>query len=280
MSSMLPIIISSLLSEFYRITNRKWRSLTPYSKLRRAYTWTSLRELIWDNGSFTSAKILLSTKHAWNKEGVAWSQKWLPYHLSEWYSGVTNVRRQRQNESNQTLGNSPRRWRRARAYIDITHTLELEHDSLYLSLNTSSSRPLFTRSWANIHLWPNIANFFLSVQRSIVQHLLFYLWILLFTSKSESNFVIIVSTWAHRKCRAFLLCRNCEQVLAGSQPTAAGGSRMLVASRIADKSHRGLTPFSRRPVCHASVAIYAGLSWTNVFFNSLNKKVTISSADC
>jgi hypothetical protein len=31
--------------------NRKRRSLTPYSKLRRAYTWTSLPELIRDNGS-------------------------------------------------------------------------------------------------------------------------------------------------------------------------------------------------------------------------------------
>jgi hypothetical protein len=31
--------------------NRKRRSLAPYSKLRRAYSWTSLRELIPDNGS-------------------------------------------------------------------------------------------------------------------------------------------------------------------------------------------------------------------------------------
>jgi hypothetical protein len=105
-----------------------------------------------------SAKLLLSTERTWNKEGVAGSQKWLPYHLPEGYSGVTGVRRQGQNESNRTLGNSPRRWRRARAYIDITHALELEHT---------------TRSRANIHLWPNIANFFPSVQRSIV-------WIFLF----------------------------------------------------------------------------------------------------
>jgi hypothetical protein len=45
--------------------------------------------------------------------------------------------------------------------------------SLYLSLNTFSSRPFFTRSRANIHLWPTIANFFLSVQRSIVRIFLF-----------------------------------------------------------------------------------------------------------
>ncbi len=82
---------------------------------------------------FTGAKFLLSTEHAWNKEGVAGSQKWLPYHLLEGYLGVNGVRRQRQNESNQTLGNSPRRWRRARAYINITHTLELKH-KLSLSL--------------------------------------------------------------------------------------------------------------------------------------------------
>jgi hypothetical protein len=38
------------------ITNRKRRSLTLYSKLRRAYTWTSLRELIRDNGSSQAPK--------------------------------------------------------------------------------------------------------------------------------------------------------------------------------------------------------------------------------
>jgi hypothetical protein len=82
---------------------------------------------------FTSAKILLSTKHAWSKEGVAWSQKWLLYHLPKGYSGVTGVRRQRQNESNRTLRISPRRWRRARrAYIDITRAL---NSNIQLSLS-------------------------------------------------------------------------------------------------------------------------------------------------
>ncbi len=32
-------------------------------------------------------QILLSTKRTWNKEGVAWSQRWLPYHLPEGYLG-------------------------------------------------------------------------------------------------------------------------------------------------------------------------------------------------
>jgi hypothetical protein len=34
-------------------------------------------------------QILLSTKCAWNKEGDAWSQRWLPYHLPEGYSRWT-----------------------------------------------------------------------------------------------------------------------------------------------------------------------------------------------
>ncbi len=71
---------------------------------------------------FTSAKILQSTERAWNKEGVAWSQMWLPYHLPKGYSGVNGVQ-EGQNESNQNPGNSPRRWRLAQAYIDITHAL-------------------------------------------------------------------------------------------------------------------------------------------------------------
>jgi hypothetical protein len=90
-----------------------------------------------------SAKILLSTERVWNKEGVAWSQKWLPYHLPEGYSGVTGVRRQRQNESNRTVGNSPRLWRQARAYINITHALELEHTTLSISRSTISLRDTF-----------------------------------------------------------------------------------------------------------------------------------------
>jgi hypothetical protein len=134
---------------------------------------------------FTSAKILQSTKHAWNKEGVAWSQKWLRYHSPEGYLGVTGVRGQRQKESNRTMGNSPRRWCRARAYIDITHTLELEHATLSISRSTLSLRDPFTRSWANIHFWPNIANFFLSVQRSIV-------WIFLFLF---TNLIFYIKIW-------------------------------------------------------------------------------------
>ncbi len=120
------------------ITNRKQRSLTPYSKPRRAYTVNIASRADLGQWQFTSAKILLSTEHAWNKEGVAGSQSWLPYHLPEGYSGVNGLQRQRQNESNQTLGNSPRRWRRARAYIDITHILELKHTTLSISWSTLS----------------------------------------------------------------------------------------------------------------------------------------------
>ncbi len=110
------------------ITNRKRRSLTPYSKkLWRAYTVNIASRADLGQWQFTSAKILLSTDHAWNKEGVAGTQKWLPYHLPEGYSGVTGVQRQRQNESNWTLGNSPRaKTLTPSASINITHTLELK----------------------------------------------------------------------------------------------------------------------------------------------------------
>jgi hypothetical protein len=95
------------------------KKFNPLLKTRRVYTVNIASRADSGQWQFSSAKMLLSTKHAWNKEGVAGSQKWLLYHLPKGYSGVTGVQRQRQNKSNRTLGNSPRRWRRA--YINITH---------------------------------------------------------------------------------------------------------------------------------------------------------------
>jgi hypothetical protein len=40
-------------------------------------------------------------------------------------------------------GDSPRRWRRARAYIDITHALELEYTTLLISRSTVSLQDFF-----------------------------------------------------------------------------------------------------------------------------------------
>jgi hypothetical protein len=114
------------------IANRKRRSFNPLLKLRRAYTVNIDSRADLGQWQFLTTKILLSTKHAWNKEGVAWSQKWLLYHLPEGYSGVTGVRGQRQNKSNWTPGISPIRWRRAWAYIDITPALNL---NIQLSLS-------------------------------------------------------------------------------------------------------------------------------------------------
>jgi hypothetical protein len=129
-------------------------------------------------------RILLSTEGAWNKEGVAWSQMWLPYHLPEGYLGVTGVRGEKQNKSNRMLGNSPRRWRRSRAYIDITHTLELKHTTLPISRSTVSLRDLFV-----LQIKPSIAriSFFLffAVQCSNVRMFLF----------SFTNFIIYIKIW-------------------------------------------------------------------------------------
>ncbi len=136
-------------------------------------------------------QILLSTERAWKKERVAWSQKWLPYHLPEGYLGVTGVRGQRQNESNQTPGNSPRRWRQARAYIDITHALN-SNIQLYLSL----AQQFLFDTFLCLKLNPYRTHFFLSflaVERLNVQiFLFFYLQILLFTSKSDIYVLRIV----------------------------------------------------------------------------------------
>jgi hypothetical protein len=128
-------------------------------------------------------QILLSTERAWKKERVAWSQKWLPYHLPEGYLGVTGVRGQRQNESNQTPGNSPRRWRQARAYIDITHALN-SNIQLYLSL----AQQFLFDTFLCLKLNPYRTHFFLSflaVERLNVQIFLF-----LFT-----NFIIYIKIW-------------------------------------------------------------------------------------
>jgi hypothetical protein len=65
-----------------------------------------------------------------------------PKVLPKGYSGVMGVQRQRQQkDSNQTLGNSPRCWRRA--YIDITHTLEHKYTTLSITSSTVSLRDIF-----------------------------------------------------------------------------------------------------------------------------------------
>jgi hypothetical protein len=131
---------------------------------------------------FASTKILLSTDHAWNKEGVAGSQKWLPYHHPRGIWGVNGVQRQRQNKSNRTLGNSPKRWRRAQALIPRI-PLNSKCNSLYLSLNTFSSRPFLC--FILITYCTHFFLSFLAVQRSIV-------WIspFLFT-----NLIIYIEIW-------------------------------------------------------------------------------------
>jgi hypothetical protein len=156
------------------ITNRKRRSLTPYSKLRRAYTVNIASRA--DSGQWLvhERQILLSPERAWNKEGVVWSQKWLPYHLPKGYSGVSGVRGQRQNESNRTPGNSPRvNAERERTSISHMH-LTWTYNSLYLSLNSFSLRPFFV-----LQIKPSIAHIsfflFLLYNAQIFRYFFFYL---------------------------------------------------------------------------------------------------------
>jgi hypothetical protein len=53
-------------------------------------------------------QILLSTECAWNKEGVAWSQRWLPYHLPEGCSGVKRRARIETEQEQSNPGEFPK----------------------------------------------------------------------------------------------------------------------------------------------------------------------------
>jgi hypothetical protein len=86
----------------------------------------------------------LSIEHAWNKEEVAASQKWLPYHLPEGYSGVTGARTMKtEAEREQSNGGEFPKTLTPSASIDITRTLELEHTTLSISRSTLSLWDLF-----------------------------------------------------------------------------------------------------------------------------------------
>jgi hypothetical protein len=109
------------------------------------------------------------------------------------------------------LGNSPRRWRRAQAYIDITHTLELKHKTLPISRSTLSLRDPFLPVLEQIFIYDQISqiSFFLYNVR------LFEFFLFLFT-----NLIIYIEIWqvycvdcytnccpTTRPCH----CRRCNQ---------------------------------------------------------------------
>jgi hypothetical protein len=107
----------------------------------------------------------------------AWSQKWLPYHSPEGVFGGDRCARTETEREQLKAGEFPKTLTpSASIYQYHAYSWTQTYNSLYLSLNTCSLRLFFTGSRANIQSWPNIANFFLSLQRSIVRIFLFLLY--------------------------------------------------------------------------------------------------------
>ncbi len=185
----LSIIISFHHSYPYFTNNKqKTKKFNPLLKTKKSlFVDIALRA---DTGQwqFTSAKICSPPNGRETKRESHEARSGYRITRPRGYSGVTGVRGQRQNKSNQTLGNSPRRWRRARAYIDITHTLELEHTTLSISRSTISLRDPFLLVLEQIFIHDQISqiSFFLYNARSFE-----YFFV------SFTHFIIYVEIW-HR----------------------------------------------------------------------------------
>jgi hypothetical protein len=74
----------------------------------------------------------------WNKEGVAGSQKWLPYHHPGVFGGERRTKTGTERE--QSNGGEFPKTLTPSSSIDITRTLELEHTTLSISRSTLSLR--------------------------------------------------------------------------------------------------------------------------------------------
>jgi hypothetical protein len=158
------------------ITNRKQRSLTPYSKLRRAYTWTSLRELIRDNGSSQAPKFCCPPNARETKreshEARSGYRITCPRGIWGWpaYEDRDRTRAIKCWGIPQDVEAERERTLISRMPLNSNIQLSLSLAQHFLF------ETLFTRSLENIHSWPNIANFCLSLQRLIVRIFLFSLY--------------------------------------------------------------------------------------------------------
>ncbi len=138
---------------------------------------------------FTSAKILLSTEHTWNKEEVAWSQNWLPYHLPEGYSGVTAYKDRDRTRAIERWG-IPQDVDTERERTSISSIPLNSNIQLSISCSTLSLRDPFLPVLERIFNYDQISqiSFFLYNAQSF-QYFLFLLyesW--LFTSKFDNYF--------------------------------------------------------------------------------------------
>jgi hypothetical protein len=125
------------------ITNRKRRSLTPYSTKKSLYREHCFASWFGTMASSQAPKFCCPLSMRETKRESQEARGGYRITSPRGNLGVTGIRGQRQKESNRTLGNSPRRWRRTGPYIDITHTLELEHTTLSISRSTVSLWELF-----------------------------------------------------------------------------------------------------------------------------------------
>ncbi len=168
------------------IANRKQRSFNPLLKnYEEPIRWTLLRELIRDNGSsrapiFCCPPNARETKRE-SREARSGYRITCPRGIRGWPAYKDRDRTRAIERWGIPQDVDAKRERTLISRIPLNSNIQL-------SLSLAQHFPfetLFTRSWANIHLWPNIANFFLSLQCSIV-------WIFLFLF---TNLIIYIEIW-------------------------------------------------------------------------------------
>ncbi len=129
---------------------------------------------------------LQSTKRAWNKEGVAWSQKWLPYHSPKGVFGGDQRARTETEQEQSNAGEFPKTLTpSASVHWYNAYPWTRTYNSLYLSLNTFSLRP-FLLVLKQISIYDQISqiSFFLYNARSF-EYFFF----------SFTNFIIYIEIW-------------------------------------------------------------------------------------
>jgi hypothetical protein len=129
------------------ITNRKRRSLAPYSELRIAYLWTSLHELIRDNGSSRVPKNCSPPNARETKRESREARS--GYRITR-PRGIRSDRRARtETEREQSnAGEFPTMLLTPSASVRRYHAYPWTrtYNSIYLSLNTFSSGPFYSFS--------------------------------------------------------------------------------------------------------------------------------------
>jgi hypothetical protein len=150
-----------------QITNRKQRSLTPYSTNKSLYVGHRFASWFGTMASSRSPNSGVHRTRVKQRESRVKPEVATVSLARGVFGGKWRARIDRTN--------SPRRWRRAQSYIDITHALELVHTTLSISSSTVSLWDLFVLPNYNPYA---CISFFLAVQCLIILFLftnLYYL---------------------------------------------------------------------------------------------------------